>query len=273
MKAKDLRLSLISVGLVLLLVMALQLGCDGSSGPLIPFDDSTYRLEGVMVKEPNRNVAAAVMNFTRNDSTVLGATVTVDADTLLFDSLNYVDSLGAPVGVYALSLGPADSLLIGAVDVTVQDSSRFAGTLMADVQGNLMISSVTPPVKGPADVVRVSWTGSSDAEGYVIAAVKSDSIFQGLGFSQYVTSGATSATFYEDAFLRTTLQGAEPNPGIYYLYVYAYRGVPDSALSHTWLPVPLPGQLDDNISVDDMDGRLGTVVVSYFGTVEVVASN
>ena len=273
MKLKDFRIFLMAVVPVLLLVLTLQLGCDGSSGPLISGDDNTYRLEGVMVKEPNRNVAVAVMNFTRDDSTVLGATATVDTDTLLYDSLNYVDSLDSPVGVYALSLGPADSLLIGAIGLSVQDSARFTAALTADVPGNLMISSVTPPVKGPADVVRVSWTGSPDAEGYVMAAVKSDSIFQGFGFSQYVTSGATSATFDEDAFLRTTLQGAEPNPGIYYLYVYAYNGVPDSALSHTWLPVPLPGQLDDNISVDDMDGRIGTVVVSYFGTVEVVASN
>lgn len=264
MKRLHIPLQYIALVAVAALIVLLEAGCDGTSGPIRPHDDNAYRVEGVMIKEPNRNVSIAVVNFTRDTVLVDSATVTVGNDTLLLDTLTY------PVDVYSLPLGPADSLLIGATEVVVQDGSDFLDTLPITVPGNLSITSIVPAIKGPADEVRVSWTGAADASGYVIVAVKQDSVFQKLGYSQYVSTQTTSATINEDAFLRNTLQGPEPNPGIYNIYVYAYSGVPDSSLSARALPVPFPSQLDDNIDVPDMDGHLGTVVVSYFGTVEVL---
>jgi len=264
MKRHHIRLQYIAVAAILALILALQIGCNGSSGPVRPRDDTAYRVEGVMVKEPNRNVSTAVVSFTKDSALVQTALVTVGNDTLVLDTLTY------PIDVFALPLGPADSLLIGATDVMVKDGSDFIDTLPITVPGNLTITSVLPSQKGPADNVNVSWTGAANAAGYVLVAVKQDSVFQGMGYAQYVTSGTTSETVNEDAFLRNTINGPEPNPGIYNIYVYAYNGAPDSTLSARALPVPFPSQLADNVNVTNMDGRLGTVVVSYFGTVEVL---
>ncbi len=263
MKRNHIHLHYIALAAIIAIALLLEIGCD-SSGTIRPREYNAYRVEGVMVKEPNRNVSTAVVNFTKDSVLVSNAVVTVRGDTLLLDTLQY------PYDVYALPLGPADSLLIGATNVTVMDGTSLLDTLPITVPGNLSITSIIPTQKGPADAVHVSWTGAANASGYVIVAVKQDSVFQGMGYAQYVTSGVTSAAINEDAFLKNTLQGPEPNSGIYNIYVYAYNGAPDSTLSARALPVPFPSQLADNIKVTNMDGRLGTVVVSYFGTVEVL---
>lgn len=245
-------------------LMALA-GCDSAALVRPPVDDF-YRVEGVMVKEPNRNVSSAVVRVLHNDSTAVGVEVIVGNDTLLFDTLTYGDS------VYALALGPADSLLVGNTPIAIHDGDRFNDTLYSLVPGVSAIASIVPTLKGPADLVRVEWTGAANTRGYVLAAVKQDSVYQGVGWSQFVTGSVTSGTINDSAFTRTTLQGAEPDPGIYYVYVYSYTGAPDSALSARWLPVPFPAQLDDNIDDLEVGGRLGTVVVSYYGSVEVLAA-
>lgn len=257
---------------VLLPLLALALGpvlllfaCD-SATLVRPRIDSTYYIAGTLVKEPNRNVSVAAIELLRNDETADDMSVIVGNDTLAFDTLNY------PFDVYSRNLGPADSLLLGNALIVIRDGTIFSDTLGSVVPGNLTITSIVPQLKGPADNVSVSWTGAANTEGYVLAAVKQDSVYEGVGWAQFVQGGFTSGTINDSAFTRTTFQGAEPDPGIYYIYVYSFSGSPDSALSAQWLPVPFPAQLADNIDETDFSGHVGTVVVSYFGTVEVLAA-
>ncbi|RKX29740.1 MAG: hypothetical protein DRP47_00920 [Candidatus Zixiibacteriota bacterium] len=250
-----------ALGLIVAVAIVLIVGCDGSSGPVDPFNnDYEYQLGGVLIKDYNRNAAYALARLERNDTLVIGAVITIDGDTL------------TPSGsTYFYAVGPADSLPSGAIDVSVKDSSRFHDTLAFTIPGNLSILSVSPPVKGPSDQVSVNWTGAADADGYIVAAVKKDSAYMGLGYSQWVTSQTTSISINDSAFTTTTIQGDEPNPGIYYIYIYAYNGVPDSTLLSALLPTSIPNQLDDNITEKNLNGTIGSIVTTLFGTVEVVA--
>lgn len=260
-----------NTGILLILALAavpvlLELpGCD-SAKLVRPRIDNMYTIEGALIKEPNRNASIAVVRLEQDSVTAEAAEVIVANDTLAIDAVSF------PESAYVAELGPADSLLAGNARVVVRDGSTFLDSLFSRVPGNFSITAVSPQLVGPGDNVTVQWTGSPNSEGYVVAAVKQDSIFQGVGWSQFVDFNATQATINDSAFIRTTFQGAEPNPGIYYIYVYAFTGSPDSALSARSLPVPFPAQLEDNIETRELNGHIGSVVVSRFGTVEVLAA-
>ncbi|MBU8933609.1 MAG: hypothetical protein KOO62_06345 [candidate division Zixibacteria bacterium] len=262
MRLRNTYVCLLALGLLVAVATALIVGCDGSSGPTDPFnDDYEYCFGGVLVKDYNRNVAYAAARLERNDTLVTGAVFVVGGDTLV-----------ASADRYTFAVGPADSLPAGPVDMVVKDASRLNDTLGFTMPGQLSITSIAPTEKGPADLVSVSWTGAADAEGYIIAAVKKDSAYMGIGYSQWVTSQATYIGINDSAFTKTSLQGGEPDPGIYYIYVYAYHGVPDSTLLATLLPTPVPDQLDDNIAEQNMSGTKCSIVTTGFATIEVLAN-
>lgn len=245
------------------LLMALP-GCD-SAKLVRPPVDNTYRAEAAFVKEANRDAADVVAGVLRNDEAASDITVSMGEDTLQFDSLNY------SWDIYTLSLGAADSLVSGASLLSLDDDD-FSASFATIIPATPAITDIVPRLVGPADEVRVSWTGAAGTEGYILAAVKLDSAYRGDGWSQFVSGGLTSDVINDSAFTRTTLQGAEPNPGIYLIYVYAFTGSPDSALTESLLPVPLPAQLPDNIDETDVSGHIGAVVVSVADTVEVLSA-
>ena len=250
----------LALGLLVVLATALIVGCDGPSGPIDPFgEDNVYRFGGVLVKDFNLDTATITASLERNDTLVTDAVIVHWSNTLTLSG-----------DVYVYSVSPVETIPTGVHAISVTDSSRYDDTLVLVVPGPLSISSISPTVKAPSDLVTVTWTGAAGASGYVIAAIKQDSAYLGLGYSQWVTSQTTSIGINDSAFMDQT-GGGETNPGMYDLYVYAYSGSPDSALLSNLLPTPMPSQLDDNIDEKSFSGTISGVVVTTSGSLEVIA--
>ncbi len=246
--------------LLLLAILTLILvGCDGSSSVNRPVPTYSYRFDGVLVKDLNTDYARIAATLSRDDSLVTGAEIRFGGDSLAYCADSTYYRVVLPAGEY-----PA-----GSYDIEIRDSSRFHDTLATGLAADFVIETVFPAQreKRTFDLVRLTWSGSADAEGYIIAAVKRDSLYTGGGYSQYVTSQTTYEEFPHDAF---NLPNDDPDTGWYNLYVYSYIGSSDSALSAELLPVPMPSQLADNISVNDLTGRFGTIIVTRFDSMRVV---
>lgn len=238
---------------------ATQGGCDGYPSKYKPSPTFSYRFEGALVKDLNTDSARIVVTLTRDDSTLSNAEIRFDGDSLAYsaDSTYYRATL------------PADAYPAGSYDIKIRDSSFFHDTLTTEVADSFAIGTVLPArgEKIPSESVTLTWSPSLGTNGYIMAVVKCDSLYTQSGYSEYVIPMDTTGTFPNKIF---TLPNDEPDTGLYYLYVYSYVGRPDSALSANILPVPLPGQLADNISVKDLDGRFGTIVVAVFDSIKVV---
>ncbi len=248
---------LIMVGLAVFMA-----ACD-SSGPTDSRPFSDYEFFGALLKDPNVNTAWATGELTADDTALIAAVIEFGGDTLVFDS----------VREHYIVTFDGDSIIPGAYLVGMIDPDNFGDTVAVTLPNHFQIEEVFPAnrIKGTADRVQLQWTGSFNAQGYCVAAVKRDSAYMGTGYSRFVTSLTTSATFSDSAFSITTLQGLEPDPGWYYLYVYSYWGSPDSAQTADHLPVPFPNQLGANIDEREVIGHVGAVVVTPFDSVEVIA--
>jgi hypothetical protein len=89
--------------------------------------------------------------------------------------------------------------------------------------------------------------------------------------SLYPGTLATAGSIPPEAFGLSS-GGVTPDTGWYYLYVYAYTGVPDSVTTARLLPVPLPSQLADNLTASGFTGHIGTVRVVKRDSVHVVTN-
>ncbi|MDH4157135.1 MAG: hypothetical protein OEW00_07660 [candidate division Zixibacteria bacterium] len=251
----------IAAGLFLLLP-AIYVACDSYPSNIIPVLPNTYRVEGVLVKDIIRNTSTIRLYYQRSDSAVNSAEVTYGLDTLICD-----DSL------YGLAMTPAGLLRFGEDTLQVVDETLLDFKFVGIVADTFSIESVVPDrrEKLSFETVSLSWTGADSAEGYIMAAVKKGRAYMEKGYSQYVSSQVTSETFNAQAFTVDNVPTNEIDPGWYYLFIYTYTGIPDSALSSDLLPVPLPGQLGDNIDLDELTGRFGTILAIEFDSMNVVA--
>ncbi len=245
------------LGLAGLTLLMLHFSCD-ESGPIRPKPpEAIYRLEGILAKNLGTDFVHIRMTLARNDSTVSGAGIWFGGDSLAYSQDSTYYRVVLPAGDYPF----------GTYGLEIRDSSLFWDTLLIGTPDTFSIVNVFPDTRIKSTrTVRVEWSGSTAAEGYLIATAKRDSVYEGTGFSQYVTSQVTSQAFPDSAFFGVN---NVTDTGWYYLFVYAYIGSPDSALSADILPVPLPSQLDDNLSFSDLAGRFGAIVVAAFDSMHV----
>jgi len=239
-----------------ILVMLTQIACDGSSTG-IKTDDGSYRLTGLVTKDLNSAVA-------RVDAVLLEDGTELSSATLAWDN----DTLSWSVDKYSLT-GLAASFLSGSHLLTVIDGSDLTESIATMLPGNLAVEVTNPANRlNPAgQQVTVDFTAAAHAEGYAVAAVLRDSAYTGFGYSAWVTDLTTGTAIPPEAF--RMIDGDNPDPGWYYIYIYAYTGLPDSSLSYGTLPVPLPTRLGDNIDLEDLDGHIGGLVVCFHDSVQV----
>ncbi len=239
--------------------MFLTLNFSCESGPTFPRPTGTaYRFEGALVKDLNTGFTHIRATFTRSDTLLPQAGIWFGGDSLAY----------LPDSMYHRAVLPTEDYPGGSYTIVIQDSTLFVDTLPASIPDTFSIQNVYPATRRKTVYpVRVEWYAAAGAGGYVIATAKRDSIYTGAGFSQYVTSLATSETFPDSAFFGINNQF---DTGWYNLYVYAYVGAPDSALSADLLPVPLPSQLTGNLSGKNLEGRFGAVVVAALDSMHVV---
>lgn len=256
--------------LATLFAVPLLFSCNGN--PVRPPLAPTYHLNGVLVADPNIDTTRVIIGVTRDDTLLTGAIVNFDGFQLQF-----VDSVLLSASIFnnwadSIYYYADDSVYMFTGDVTdikLTDPGRYVDTLPVAVADSFSILTVDPfnhLLLGLHNVT-LNWSGSDQAEAYVMAAVKTGLEYKGEGYSAYPITNQTGGTIPPEAFADPISQ--LPDTGLYNLYVYAITGSPDSSLSEYLLPVPLPDQLANNVTGNDIEGNFGTVTIVYYDTVRV----
>ncbi|MDF1543722.1 MAG: hypothetical protein P1R58_01325 [bacterium] len=262
----------ISGQLIILAIISMvifgPLGCDShpSKNEITAF--SSYGLEGVLVKDANLSTIRSAIELTRNDTILTTA-------TLLFgsDSLSFNHTLGLFDSVFAHQISPDTAYGAGNYSLTVIDPGKYADTLTVAVGGSFGMTISDPPNHQwrPTDgIVSLDWSGSAMAEGYVMAAVKSNLAYSGAGYSVYAGEQVTAGSLRPDSAFYLNA-GSVVDTGMYYIYLFAYNGSPDKQFADKLLPVPIPTQLPPSIDVGDLEGHFGSLVVAAFDSLHVVS--
>jgi len=244
---------------------ALMWGCEGAGTGAL--DTDNYRLKGALILDRNPDSSLVVVSLARNDSTLTNGTVRFAGSPLgFFATVLPVDS------VYFLRLKPA-ALWAGDQEyLYIADGSSYRDSVVFSVPDTFSITQDFSPanhlVRG-GEQVAFEWTPAANAAGYVIATVKQADAYSGSGYSAYAATGVTAGTIPPDAFINDT--SLTLDTGLYNVYVYAFTGSPDSALSLPFLPVPFPAQLADNVALKEGAGRFGAISVVRHDTVRVAA--
>ena len=248
---------------VLGLAVAVLAGCN--SAPTDTTRVADYTTQGVLVQEMNVNHAFAAVRFWRNDTTITNAAIHLAGVPMaFFASYQGIDS------AYQALISPAASHAGDQAYFRTADGSRFKDSVLVAIVDTFSITdNVEPPnhqLVG-AGQVSLEWTACANAQGYILAAVKTSRAYTGVGYSA-LAPGANAGTIPPEAFLDSA--SSQPDTGLYNVYVYAYSGAPDSALTGRFLPVPLPQQVAGNIAHSALTGRFGTVTVTVKDTIRVL---
>lgn len=251
--------------LALAVLLPAILACDSAPSKPGTRVDYTYQLNGVAIADFNRDLALVAIDLQRDSLPLPSAIVRFDGDTLDFAAPYFTtDSL------YFSLQSPASSLNGTDLQLIVTDSTVNSNTFLVTVPDTFTILTVNPPnrIVTGSQSVSVSWSGSSNANGYVLATVRRPYAYTGTGYSAFVTSLSPAGTLPPDAF--SLSPGPLPDTGWYYIYVYAYAGAPDSTFTRSVLPVPMPDDLADNISADPWFGQMAVLIMAYRDSVHVV---
>ena len=252
--------------LLILLVfplMPLLSGCNKRTSN--PVELAMYQLDGALIADGNQDSTIIVMQLFRNDTNLTSAGITFDNDSLIYNAINLsVDY------VFSMTDSSLTRYLNSSRNIAIKDSTNFIDTATVNIADTFSILTIEPPNRllpggGP---VALSWSGSDNADGYILAAVLRDQAYTGQGYSTYSTSLNTADNIPTVAFT----DGINTVFGWYYIYVYAYPGSPGSSLAADFLPTTLPSQLAANINFTDFEGRFGSVVVCAKDSVYVYAS-
>lgn len=251
---------------MLLLALVAQIGCDSSGTSSEPEDEYYHNMFGIFVKNQQADSTQVLAQFFRNDEWLTDAELTFSGQPMLFSFCTY-----CPDTLYVRLDTSAAEYDAGEHRLSLEDSTIFTDTVTVAVPDTFSLMEVIDPatrLNNGGNQVSLDWSGVAGAEGYIMATVPRGHAYTGTGYSLYAASGATGGTIPRLAFWMSG--GNEPDTGWYDIYVYAYTGAPDSALSHKVLPVPLPEQRPDNIDSQYFNGRIGSLCVSRRDSVHVV---
>lgn len=251
--------------MVLMLLVSAMLACD--SGPSRPNvgGDGTYQILGVALADYDDDYSQVAVSVYRDSAALRSAFVRLGNDTLDLGKPTFADD-----SLFYLLRDHATSLAGSNLNLTVADSTLASDNFLVTVPDTFSILTVEPPnrIVTGLQSVSVTWSGSDNAEGYVLSAVRRPFHHTGTGYSEYVTSLSTAGTLPPDAFSLSV--GNDPDTGWYYIYVYAYIGSLDSSYSNLMLPVPMPDTVSDNIDADPFSGRVASAVIAHRDSVHVV---
>lgn len=247
-------------------------GCDSSGGTVNPPQRDTYVINGVVIKDINVETVADTTRIAlkafKDGSSLNSADISFFGQELTYSFIPNSSVLG-----YIFPTNNQAMIGNGLYVLDFVDSTFYDDTVNVMVVDTFRVSAYNPDsttVNLNGQQVVIEWTSSANIEGYIIAVTPADSAYTGYGYSEYVTTQANQVTIPPDAFRMPDY----PNnliTGTYYLYVYGFTGSPDSALSSTMLPVPLPSQLGDNIDHTNLSGNIGVVVITKRVPLEVTA--
>lgn len=264
------RLILAIIALISMILAAC--GCNSSGGSVDPPNRDTYELNGAVVKDLNVGINSdttlIALKAFKDGNSLNNADISFFGQDLTYSIIPNSASFG-----YIFPTNNQAMIGIGNYILDFADSTHYDDTINVMVVDTFRVSAYNPDsttVNLNGQQVVIEWTSSANIEGYIVAVTPADSAYTGYGWSEYVTTQTTQITIPPDAF-RTPNFPNNLITGTYYLYVYGFTGAPDSALSSTLLPVPLPSQLGDNIDHTNLSGNIGVVVITKRVPLEVTA--
>ncbi|MCD6250406.1 MAG: hypothetical protein J7J98_08765 [candidate division Zixibacteria bacterium] len=244
-------------------MVAANFGCNRSPLDISPAD---YFAAGVLVQVMDHDDAHASARLWRDDSFVIDGTARLGDTDLPYLEGHLIDS------AYQAILHPATNLAGDTVYFVATDSTRFADSILINVVDTFSITDNFEPsnrLLPGGGQVSFWWTAAANAEGYIIATVKAGETYTGVGYSALVTTGQTAGTIPADVFVDPA--SSVLDTGMYYVYVYAFSGSPDSAQASQWLPTLLPAEFPLNIDQNRFTGRFGTMAVTLHDSVHVTS--
>ena len=251
------------VPMALFLAAAVLAGCN--SAPTDNLRTADYTTQGVLVQEMNVNHAFAAVRFQRNDTTITNAAIHLAGVPMaFFPSYQEIDS------AYQALISPAASHAGDQAYFRTADGSRFKDSVLVAIVDTFSITDNISPSNHQlvgAGQVSLEWTACPNVQGYILASVKTNLAYTGVGYSA-LAPGANAGTIPPEAFIDPI--SSQPDTGLYNIYVYAYSGAPDSALAGKFLPVPMPMQVANNVAHSSLTGRFGTVTVTVRDTIRVL---
>ncbi len=258
---RNYRLQTVLSALIVLLIVA-GLGCNREPQNILPAD---YIASGVLVQVMDHDDAHATARIWRDNSFLIdGATRFANTDMTYHES-HLIDS------AYQVVFRPAESLAGDTVYFTAVDGTGFADSVSISVVDTFSISGAFDPpnrLLPGGGQVSLNWTIAANAEGYIIATVKAADAYTGVGYSALAGTGVNAGTIPASVFVAAS---SELDTGLYYIYVYAYSGSPDSAQASHWLPTPMPFESPLNIDRNRLTGRFGTLSVTAHDSVHVTS--
>jgi len=254
------------ISLIVLSCTVLTLGlisCNGTPTGSGGGNGSKYTVRGILVVDLNRSKTQSAIQLTRNSSKTTTASVALDTAAFQFAVPSFlIDS------VYSYSANSPRVFAAGQHSLYLHDTTLLADTVGVAVPDTFTIlthSPVNRTIVG-SGTARFTWSGSTGANGYFIAAALRSHAYP--GYSAYVTTGQTAQTIPPEAF--SPSPGPTPDTGWYDIYVCSYTGVPDSTLFSSFLSAPFPTQLTDNVDRIRVAGRFGTVLVARKDSIHVI---
>lgn len=244
-------------GLAIFLSLAVW-GCNsqGGGGGTGPGTPRPFKLHGIFVRDANLTGTKDKADFqlTRNDTIFKLAALTIDTfkiDTTA--STNYFRQ--SPPNF----LRPGQSHSIGLV--YAPSTLNFTTSLLMPDTFSIMINSpATHIYRSSTDFVQISWTGSANANGYLVACVN-DSVGKDTSF--FTGTLTTNASIPRQAFRNSSDAVVI---GLYKIYVVALR---DALFAYTGMPFPMPVNytpVDTTYSLS-VSGRIAAGFVAKYDTI------
>ncbi len=218
-----------------------------------------YLLQAYLLRDFERNVAASRVFFRQENQPV--PTGPVDVDTTRLDFIQssgmfqkeYVSASAIDTGLHTLKLQDEG--------VTILNSNLLMTgefTINVSVPANRIFTG------GGSVVVDLS-SASANADGYVFAVVKAGQEYTGSGWAGLVPSLESSGTFMPSVFQDTA---NNLDTGLYYIYMYSFRGSPRIDSIATDFPTVLPDSVFlDNLATNAVSGAFGTITVSLHDSI------
>ncbi len=237
----------------LLAIVACNSRGGGGTGP---GTGGPFKIHGIFVRDANLTSAKdkAYFELTRNDTLFHLADLMID--TFKVDTTLITTYYRQSPPDY---LRPGQSHAINLV--YAPNTLNFTTSLFMPDTFSIAFPGLNPDHQNPGgQAVQLDWTGSANANGYLIYC-SNDSAFIDTSF--FSSSGATQTTIPQEAFR----VGANVIPGKYKVFVVALR----DALFSSWVSFPIPSgyTVADTIYSSTVSGRIGAAFICKQDTVRV----
>lgn len=232
----------ISLSISLLVFAVLLATCGGEQKPTSTVTD-TYRVEAVLYKNLDDGEANIDLCLIKNGVMYKGANITLD--TIPLDT---------NVCGYTKRFSPSQVLVNSSYILNITDGSKLDLDIPILVPQSFSIVDVGfRNFTGSPEAV--SWTASTNLDGYILATVPPDSAVTDDGYEEYVavTNGSIPA--------ETFSYNQERIIGSHMIYVTAYSGAP---VEFPTLPfaIPATGGPADSVWAKNVTGRVAGMVIA-----------